>query len=94
MATLCKSLLNQESGLLTHLSQIWDLFEGRHLFHALDEAQDVSATHHVAEMVGYLGTPPLEYLCRSKVTNNVFDDQGQWAFGIRPACSGFDLTVY
>ncbi|KAL6241102.1 hypothetical protein RBB50_012006 [Rhinocladiella similis] len=57
---------------------IWDLFEGRHLFHALDEAQDVSATHHVAEMVGYLGTPPLEYLCRSKVTNNVFDDQGQW----------------
>ncbi|WPG99531.1 Hypothetical protein R9X50_00234600 [Acrodontium crateriforme] len=57
---------------------IWDLFEGRHLFHALDEAQDVSATDHVAEMVGYLGVPPLEYLRHSKVTNNVFDEKGHW----------------
>ncbi|KAJ8122670.1 hypothetical protein ONZ43_g1188 [Nemania bipapillata] len=57
---------------------IWDLFEGQHLFHALDETQEVSATHHVAEMVGYLGAPPLEYLRRSKVTNNVFDEKGHW----------------
>ncbi|KAL9614068.1 MAG: hypothetical protein Q9167_001422 [Letrouitia subvulpina] len=57
---------------------VLDLFEGQHLFHTLNEAQDVSATHHVAEMVGYLGTPPLEYLRRSEVTNNVFDEQGHW----------------
>ncbi|KAL8822683.1 MAG: hypothetical protein Q9191_006583, partial [Dirinaria sp. TL-2023a] len=41
---------------------IWDLFEDQHLFHALDQAQEVSATHHVAEMVGYIETPALEYL--------------------------------
>ncbi|RMD41700.1 hypothetical protein DV735_g3437, partial [Chaetothyriales sp. CBS 134920] len=57
---------------------IWDLFEGQHLFHALDEAEESSASHHVAEMVGYLGMPPLEYLRRSEVTKNVFDDQGCW----------------
>ena len=73
--------------LLTYPSQIWDLFEGQHLFHALDEAQDVSATHHVAEMVGYLGVPPLEYLHRSEVTQNVFDEKGQCAFKLCPACS-------
>ncbi|CAF9926286.1 MAG: hypothetical protein HETSPECPRED_006294 [Heterodermia speciosa] len=57
---------------------IWDLFQGQHLFHALDEAQEVSATHHVAGMVGYLETPPLAYLRRSEVTNNVFDEKGHW----------------
>lgn len=72
--------------LQTHYSQIWDLFEGQHLFHALDEAQDVSATHHVAEMVGYLGTPSLTYLRRSEVTNNVFDEKGQCAFELYPVC--------
>ncbi|KAI6816005.1 hypothetical protein KC342_g15678 [Hortaea werneckii] len=60
---------------------IWDLFQGRHLFHALDEDQDVSATHHIAEMMAYIGTPPpLEYLRRSQVTSHVFDEKGlgQW----------------
>ncbi|OAG39067.1 hypothetical protein AYO21_06787 [Fonsecaea monophora] len=57
---------------------IWDLFEDRHLFHALDENGESSATHHVAEMVGYLGFPPLEYLQRSEVTQKVFDEQGRW----------------
>ncbi|RMZ87471.1 hypothetical protein DV736_g5300, partial [Chaetothyriales sp. CBS 134916] len=57
---------------------VWDLFENRHLFHALDENKEMSATHHVAEMVGYLGTPPFEYIERSEVTKNVFDEQGHW----------------
>ncbi|RMZ19777.1 hypothetical protein D0859_16231, partial [Hortaea werneckii] len=55
---------------------IWDLFQGRHLFHALDEDQDVSATHHIAEMMAYIGSPPpLEYLRRSQVTKHVFDEK-------------------
>lgn len=74
---------------LTYPSQIWDLFEGQHLFHALDEAQEWSASHHVAEMVGYLGTPSLEYLRRSEVTKNVFDEQGWCASG--PAQLAQDL---
>ncbi|KAL2397759.1 hypothetical protein ABEF93_004421 [Exophiala dermatitidis] len=57
---------------------IWDLFENRHLFYALDENKEPSATHHVAEMVGYLGLPPLEYVQRSEVTRKVFDEQGRW----------------
>ncbi|RMY20723.1 hypothetical protein D0865_16671, partial [Hortaea werneckii] len=55
---------------------IWDLFQGRHLFHALDEDQDVSATHHIAEMMAYIGTPPpLEYLRRSQVTSHLLDEK-------------------
>ncbi|RMY84617.1 hypothetical protein D0864_07513 [Hortaea werneckii] len=58
---------------------IWDLFQGRHLFHALDEDEEVSATHHIAEMMAYIGTPPpLGYLQRSQVTSRVFDEKGQW----------------
>ncbi|KAM3501022.1 hypothetical protein MY11210_009436 [Beauveria gryllotalpidicola] len=57
---------------------IWDLFENRHLFNAMDENGDSSATAHVAEMVAYLGLPPREYIQRSKITTNVFDEQGHW----------------
>lgn len=56
---------------------MWDLFENKHLFNALDEDQESSATHHVAEMVGYIGLPPPEYIQRSDVTGNVFDAEGQ-----------------
>jgi hypothetical protein len=47
------------------------------LFNALDEDNKSSATHHVAEMVAYLGCPPIEYIRRSPVTSRVFDEQGQ-----------------
>lgn len=60
------------------------------MFHALDEAQKSSASHHVAEMVGYLGIPPLEYLHRSEITKKVFDEQGQCAFEPRPTCPRSD----
>ncbi|KAL3472269.1 kinase domain protein [Aspergillus californicus] len=46
--------------------EIWDIFEDKHMFDALDEDSLYSASHHVAEMVGYLGLPPLEFLQRSK----------------------------
>ncbi|KAF1949724.1 non-specific serine/threonine protein kinase [Byssothecium circinans] len=57
---------------------IWDLFENKHLFNALDEEMQSSATHHIAEMIAYFGFPPLEYLRRSEVTGKVFDEQGRW----------------
>ncbi|KAF2019621.1 kinase domain protein [Aaosphaeria arxii CBS 175.79] len=57
---------------------IWDLFENRHLFNARDEEQKASATHHVAEMVAYMGLPSREYVRRSEVTRKVFDDSGRW----------------
>ena len=42
----------------------------------MDENLQSSATHHVAEMVAYLGLPPLEYIQRSEIIKNVFDEQG------------------
>ncbi|KAF2004736.1 non-specific serine/threonine protein kinase [Amniculicola lignicola CBS 123094] len=57
---------------------IWDLFENRHLFNAIDENLQPSATHHVAEMVAYLGLPYPEYIQRSEITKKVFDEQGRW----------------
>jgi hypothetical protein len=56
--------------------QIWDLIENKHLFNALDEDGKSSTTHHITEIVAYLGLPPLEYVKRSEVTRKVFDDEG------------------
>ena len=56
--------------------QIWDSFENKHMFDTLDEDRNYSLSHHVAEMVAYLGLPPLLFLQRSVETQNVFDDKG------------------
>ncbi|KAF2087890.1 kinase-like protein [Saccharata proteae CBS 121410] len=46
---------------------IWNIFENRSLFHALDEQGDLCNGHHLAEMVALLGSPPPEL-----VKNNVY----------------------
>jgi len=56
---------------------IWDLLEGKRLFHAkkdgvLDDEQ------HLAEMVSLMGNPPPEFLRRSKLCARFFDDAGNW----------------
>jgi serine/threonine-protein kinase SRPK3 len=63
---------------LAKLKKVWDLFENKHLFNAVDETGKPLATHHIAEIVAFLGLPPHEYIHRSEVTNRVFDSQGQW----------------
>ncbi|KAF2876974.1 non-specific serine/threonine protein kinase [Massariosphaeria phaeospora] len=50
----------------------WDLLENRHLFNVIDEDRQSSATHHIAEIVAYLGLPPLKYIQRSEITKKVF----------------------
>jgi hypothetical protein len=62
-------------GLLTSV-WIWDLLEGKRLFHAkkgsvLDDEQ------HLAEMVSLMGNPPPEFLGRSETSTRFFDDAGQ-----------------
>ncbi|MCJ1399440.1 hypothetical protein MMC11_002642 [Xylographa trunciseda] len=58
---------------------IWDLFEDKHLFNGIDpEEQEYSHRGHLAEMIAYIGLPPLELLCRSKVSSNYFDEDGVW----------------
>lgn len=73
-----------------HFSQIWNLIEKKHLFHALNEAQKSFASHHVVEMIEYFEIPLLEYLRRSEITKNVFDEQGQSAFEHRSTCPKSD----
>ncbi|KAF1836434.1 non-specific serine/threonine protein kinase [Decorospora gaudefroyi] len=60
---------------------VWDLFESRHLFDARDNEGKSSATHHIAEMVAYLGMPPLQYTQSNKITKKLFDEQGHWTGG-------------
>jgi len=47
------------------------------MFNAHDENQKYSPSHHVAEMVAYFGLPPPQFVQRSEVTRNVFDEHGQ-----------------
>ncbi|KAE9972697.1 hypothetical protein EG328_004838 [Venturia inaequalis] len=44
----------------------------------MDENSQSSATHHIAEMIAYLGLPPLDYIQRSEITKRVFDEEGRW----------------
>ncbi|KAI4628192.1 hypothetical protein J4E80_002330 [Alternaria sp. BMP 0032] len=62
---------------------VWDLFEDEHLFDARDTEGNPSGTHHVSEMVAYLGMPPLEYTQSNDITKKVFDKQGHWTGGSR-----------
>jgi hypothetical protein len=40
---------------------VWDLFEGRHLFHGNDpDGKGYSTRAHLAEVMGILGPPPLD----------------------------------
>ncbi|GFF14229.1 kinase-like protein [Aspergillus terreus] len=55
----------------------WDLLEQKHLFDGQDE-EGYTNRYHIAEMVAYLGTPPLEFQRRSIRSPLVFADDGHW----------------
>ncbi|KAL9028037.1 MAG: hypothetical protein Q9196_003531 [Gyalolechia fulgens] len=57
---------------------IWDIFENKHLFNAQDGEGEGSSLHHMAEMVAVLGPPPLDYLQRTKISQEYFDNTGNW----------------
>ncbi|TGO50617.1 hypothetical protein BOTNAR_0386g00030 [Botryotinia narcissicola] len=60
-------------------AMIWDLFEGKHMFHGEDsDGKDYSTCAHLAEVIGMLGPPSLEFLERGIRTPEFFDKQGQW----------------
>ncbi|KAE8137308.1 kinase-like domain-containing protein [Aspergillus pseudotamarii] len=56
----------------------WDLFEQGHLFYAQDENKRESDSHHLAEMIAYLGPPPRDMLEKSEYANKYFDSSGKW----------------
>jgi hypothetical protein len=56
--------------------QVWDIFEDKHLLDTRDKDGNHSNRFHVAEMVAYLGTPPVTFQRRSERTSLVFDETG------------------
>lgn len=63
--------------LLTLFMQAWDLFEQGHLFYAQDKNGQDSDSHHLAEMIAYLGQPPREMLEKCEHANKYFDSSGK-----------------
>ncbi|MCJ1317097.1 hypothetical protein MMC15_002419 [Xylographa vitiligo] len=58
---------------------IWDMFERKHMFNGIDpENKQYSNRFHLAEMVAYLGPPPMELLRRSDEYKEYFNEHGNW----------------
>ncbi|MCJ1281667.1 hypothetical protein MMC26_000988 [Xylographa opegraphella] len=61
------------------LRNIWDMFERKQMFNAIDpEDKQYSNRFHLAEMIAYLGPPPLEFLRRSDEYKEYFDEDENW----------------
>lgn len=59
---------------------IWDLFEGRFLFRGQDpDGKGYSTRAHLAEVIGLLGTPPLDLIQKGVRSSEFFDDDGMCA---------------
>ncbi|CAG8110889.1 unnamed protein product [Penicillium salamii] len=74
--------------------EVWDLFEGRHLFHGNDpDGKRYSTRAHLAEVMGVLGPPPLDLLQRGKRSHEFFTSDGKWKQDIEiPTGAGLELT--
>jgi len=58
-------------------AQIWDLFEGRHLFGDIfDSKGNHDPFKHLALMVALIGPPPIKFVQRSETTQQCFDHNG------------------
>ncbi|KAL8848489.1 MAG: hypothetical protein Q9221_006491 [Calogaya cf. arnoldii] len=59
--------------------EIWDLFEGKHLFYGRDPKENKYLTRaHLADMIALMGPPPPELLKAGKRTAEFFDKDGRW----------------
>lgn len=57
--------------------QIWDLFEGQHLFADIfDNEGGHDPFRHLARMVALIGPPPGDFVGRSETTEQCFDPSG------------------
>ncbi|KAL9131739.1 MAG: hypothetical protein Q9217_000414 [Psora testacea] len=58
--------------------EVWDLFEGKHLFYGKDPKERRYMTRtHLAEMIALMGPPPPELLEKGKRTAEFFDEDGE-----------------
>lgn len=66
------------SKLLTNANQIWDLFEGKHLFYGNDaDGKGYSTRAHLVEVIGILGRPPADILKRGIRSKDFFAEDGK-----------------
>jgi serine/threonine-protein kinase SRPK3 len=77
--------------LLTAANQVWDLFEGKHMFYGNDpDGKGYSTRTHLAEVVGMLGPPPLDLLKRGKRSLEFFTEDGTYdLFFLNSVCPSF-----
>ncbi|TGO48153.1 hypothetical protein BCON_0249g00010 [Botryotinia convoluta] len=60
-------------------AMIWDLFEGKHMFHGQDsDGKGYSICAYLAEVAEMLGPPPLDFLERDLRTPEFFNKQSKW----------------
>lgn len=58
---------------------MWDLFEGKHLFYGDDpDGKGYSTRAHLAEVMGVLGSPPLDMLQRGRRSHEFFTHDGKY----------------
>lgn len=58
--------------------EIWDLFEGHHLFGDIfDNNGNHDPFKHLALMVALVGPPPADFVQRSETTAQCFDHNGK-----------------
>jgi serine/threonine-protein kinase SRPK3 len=63
---------------LTSNYQIWDLFEGKHMFYGQDPKEKRYTTRaHLAEMIAMMGPPPADFLKLGKRTAEFFTEDGE-----------------
>ncbi|EQL02916.1 CMGC protein kinase [Ophiocordyceps sinensis CO18] len=74
---------------------IWDLFEGRHLFQGSDpDGRPYTTRAHLAEVIGMLGPPPLDFVQREIRSKEFFTEHGEWKVDIPvPEGRGLDDAV-
>lgn len=71
-------------------SQVWDIFEGGHLFTGYDlELQTYRSRAHLAEMIALLGPPPPSLLSQGHSSHRFFSDKGE----TYPDCLKTLLTI-
>jgi serine/threonine-protein kinase SRPK3 len=58
---------------------VWDLFEGKHMFHGNDpDGKGYSTRAHLA-VVGMLGPPPLDLIQQGIRSSEFFDKEGAYS---------------
>ncbi|KAM3440382.1 hypothetical protein NHJ13734_003321 [Beauveria thailandica] len=57
--------------------EVWDLLEGKRLFLTKNDGAN-DDEQHLAEIVAFIGPPPVEFLQRSERCARYFDESGNW----------------